>query len=74
VRVVTWADRKRDLYAPEGYDTDGLVTDIPGVALTIFSADCIPICFYDPVRKVIAAAHAAGRAPPRALPPARWRR
>lgn len=58
VRVVTWADRKHDLYAPEGYDTDGLVTDIPGVALTIFSADCIPILFYDPVRKVIAAAHA----------------
>jgi YfiH family protein len=58
IRVVTRADVKRDLYDPEGYDTDGLVTDIPGVVLTIFSADCIPILFYDPVRKVIAAAHA----------------
>jgi len=58
VRVVTSADIKRDLCVPEEYKADGLITDIPGVALTIFSADCIPVLLYDPVRRVIAAVHA----------------
>lgn len=61
VRVVTAADRKADLYAEEPYEADGLVTDIPGLALVIFGADCLPILFYDPVRRVIAAAHAGWR-------------
>ncbi|NCB62813.1 MAG: peptidoglycan editing factor PgeF [Clostridia bacterium] len=61
VRTVTLADVKKDLYDSEGYEVDGLVTDIPGVALTIFNADCLPILFHDPVRKVVAAAHAGWR-------------
>jgi len=43
------------------YEADGLMTAMPGVTLMIFSADCIPIVFYDPVRKVIAACHAGWR-------------
>lgn len=43
---------------PEG---DALVTDCPGVCLTVFSADCIPILFFDPNKRVIAAAHAGWR-------------
>lgn len=58
VRVVTSADRKQDLYSPEGYEADGLVTDIPGIALTVFSADCIPVLLFDPLRRVAAAVHA----------------
>lgn len=61
VRPVTMADVKRDLYDPEGYQVDGLVTDIPGVALVIFGADCLPILLYDPVRRVAAAVHAGWR-------------
>ena len=61
VRTVTTADIKTDLFAPEGYETDGLITDIPGVPLVIFSADCIPVLLYDPVRRVIAAVHAGWR-------------
>lgn len=61
VRVVTQADRKADLYEEEPYEADGLVTDIPGLALVIFGADCLPVLFYDPVRRVIAAAHAGWR-------------
>ena len=34
---------------------------LPGVALTIYSADCIPILFYDPVRRAVAAVHAGWR-------------
>ena len=40
----------------EGYD--GLITNIPGIALTITVADCCPILAYDPVQKCIGAAHA----------------
>ena len=61
IRTVTPADVKADLYDPEGYEVDGLITDVPGLALTIFSADCIPVLLYDPVRRVIAAVHAGWR-------------
>ncbi len=61
VRTVTAADVKRDLFDPEPYEADGLVTDVPGVALVVFAADCLPILFYDPERRVIAAVHAGWR-------------
>lgn len=61
IRTVTPADVKADLYDPEGYECDGLITNQPGLALTIFSADCIPVLLYDPVKRVIAAVHAGWR-------------
>ncbi|GIO30557.1 MULTISPECIES: peptidoglycan editing factor PgeF [Paenibacillus] len=39
-------------------DTDGLLTNVPGVMLTSFYADCVPLFFYDPVRQVVGLAHA----------------
>lgn len=61
IRTVCPGDYKTDLYAPEGYEVDGLITDEPGVALVVFSADCLPILFYDPVKRVICAVHAGWR-------------
>lgn len=61
VRVCTLADRGKGLDAPRDYDADALMTDLPGLPLVIFSADCIPILFYDPQRRVIAACHAGWR-------------
>ncbi|MCI2106933.1 MAG: peptidoglycan editing factor PgeF [Intestinimonas sp.] len=61
VRTVTSADVKPDLYAEEADEADGLVTDVPGVALVVFSADCLPVLLYDPVRRVAAAVHAGWR-------------
>jgi YfiH family protein len=40
---------------------DGLVTDQPGVALVMRFADCVPILFYDPVKRVVGMAHAGWR-------------
>lgn len=40
---------------------DGMVTDRPGLALVMRFADCVPILFYDPVRRVIGLAHAGWR-------------
>lgn len=40
---------------------DGLYTDVPGVTLVTSYADCVPLYFYDPVKQVIALAHAGWR-------------
>ena len=61
VRTVTTADVRRDPYDKVGYEADGLMTDLPGVTLLIYTADCIPILFYDPARRVVAAVHAGWR-------------
>ncbi|MDA8124197.1 MAG: peptidoglycan editing factor PgeF [Deltaproteobacteria bacterium] len=42
-------------------ECDGLVTDCPGVALAVKTADCVPILFADPVRRAIGVAHAGWR-------------
>ena len=42
-----------------GYDA--LVTASPGVALSVRTADCVPILFWDPKNSVIGAAHAGWR-------------
>ena len=40
---------------------DALVTDVPGVAISVRTADCIPVLLYDPVHKAVAAVHAGWR-------------
>ena len=40
---------------------DALVTDLPGVAIGVRTADCIPVLLYDPVHKAIGAAHSGWR-------------
>ena len=46
VRVVTEADKGCGIVKPRTYsDVDGLVTDIPGICLVTFYADCVPFVF-----------------------------
>ncbi len=40
----------------EGYDA--FVTNLPGVAIGVRTADCVPILLYDPAGKTVAAVHA----------------
>ena len=42
-------------------ECDALITNDPGTALVIFTADCTPILFHDPVTGAIGAAHAGWR-------------
>lgn len=42
-------------------ECDGVVSDQPGVALGIRTADCVPIFFADRTRRIIGAAHAGWR-------------
>ncbi len=46
---------------------DGLVTNTPGVALLIFTADCTPLLFHDPVTGAVGAAHAGWRGTAQAI-------
>lgn len=40
---------------------DGLVTNTPGLAILVFTADCTPILLWDPVTGAVGAAHAGWR-------------
>lgn len=42
-------------------ETDGLLTDQPGLALGVFTADCMPIFLWDENRRVVGALHAGWR-------------
>lgn len=42
-------------------ETDGLVTNVPGICLVTFFADCVPLFFVDPVKKVIGLSHSGWR-------------
>lgn len=61
IRTVTLADAGKGLDLEPDFDADGLITDIPGLPLVIFSADCLPILLCDPKRRVISAVHAGWR-------------
>ena len=61
VRNITSADVITDPYDKTAAEADGLITAIPGVILTVYTADCIPVLLYDPKRRVIAALHAGWR-------------
>lgn len=48
----------REPFVGERPEADALVTDTPGVALGVSTADCGPVLFADPKSRVIGAAHA----------------
>ena len=59
---VTEADIGRGMDGNGGITgMDGLITDVPGIPLMTFYADCVPLFFYDPVKKVVATAHSGWR-------------
>ena len=62
VRVVTETDRGAGIARPRVFtDVDGLVTNVPGICLVTFFADCVPLYFVDPVKRVIGLAHSGWR-------------
>lgn len=62
VRKVTLEDKGKGLVRPLDYqDVDGLITDIPGLCLSTFYADCVPLFFVDPVHKAIGLSHSGWR-------------
>lgn len=62
VRKVTAADAGCGLVKPRNYtDVDGLITDVPGLVLSAFFADCVPLYFVDPAHRAIGLCHSGWR-------------
>lgn len=62
VRIVTEEDRGKGIVRERDYtDVDGLVTDVPGICLVTSFADCVPLYFVDPVKRVIGLSHSGWR-------------
>ena len=62
IHLVTEKDKGNGITRPSAYeDIDGLATDLPGIALATFFADCVPLYFVDPVHKTIGLAHSGWR-------------
>ncbi len=58
----TAADRGRGVLRERGYtNIDGLLTDEPDVVLFTQYADCVPLFFVDPIKRVVGTAHAGWR-------------
>ena len=56
VAVVRAEDRGRRFL-----ETDGMVTNVPGICLVTFYADCVPLFLVDPVKKAIGLSHSGWR-------------
>lgn len=62
VRVVTEEDRGNGITKSRPYtDVDGMVTNVPGLVLATFYADCVPLYLVDPVHKAIGLSHSGWR-------------
>lgn len=42
-------------------ETDGMVTNVPGICMVTFYADCVPLYFVDPVHRAIGLSHSGWR-------------
>lgn len=62
VRLVTAEDEGKGVVRPKDYtDVDGLITNVPGIMLGTFYADCVPLYFVDPVHHAIGLSHSGWR-------------
>lgn len=62
VRIVTDEDRGNGITKPRPYtDVDGMITNVRGLVLATFYADCVPLYFIDPVHHAIGLSHSGWR-------------
>ncbi len=62
VRRVTEADAGKGVLRERDYrDVDGLITNVAGITLVTFYADCVPLYFLDPVHRAIGLSHSGWR-------------
>jgi len=62
IKVVTAKDRGKGIKIPRDFENiDGMITNIPEVCLVTFYADCVPLFFVDPIKKVIGLTHSGWR-------------
>lgn len=62
VRKIEERDRGNGITKPRPYtDVDGMITNVPGLVLATFYADCVPLYFVDPVRRAVGLSHSGWR-------------
>lgn len=61
VHSATESDWGAGLYADPLSPCDALITNVPGTALTVFTADCTPILLWDSATGAVGAVHAGWR-------------
>lgn len=62
IRKVTEDDAGKGITRERDYqDIDGLITDVPGLTLVTFYADCVSLYFLDPVRRAVGLSHSGWR-------------
>ena len=62
VRRAEEADAGKGIFIDRDYrDVDGLVTNVPGLVLVTFFADCVPLYFLDQKKKAIGLSHSGWR-------------
>jgi YfiH family protein len=52
------ADQEHEIVLHHFQHTDAIITNQPGVMISVFTADCLPVFIVDRVRKIIAVVHA----------------
>ena len=60
IRTVGLSDAQ-EIYGPPSPEADGLITGDRGLALIVYTADCIPLLLHDPVAGAIGAIHSGWR-------------
>lgn len=62
VRVVGAKDGGKGICCPRDYtDVDGLITNVPGIVLAAFYADCVPLFFVDTRHRAVGLSHSGWR-------------
>ncbi len=61
IRKITEKDKGDGILRDTVPGIDALVTNVPGIPMYTSYADCVPLIFYDPVKKVAAMAHSGWR-------------
>ena len=62
IRVVEEKDKGKGIIRPKDYtDIDGLITNVPGIVLATFYADCVPLFFIDTEKKAVGLSHSGWR-------------
>lgn len=62
IRVVSKDDCGKGIYRLRDYeDVDGMITNLPGVVLTTYFADCVPLYIVDTKNKAIGLSHSGWR-------------
>jgi len=60
-RILTIDDAESQTFDPQSLDYDAVITNRPGLALCVKTADCVPVLMADTEKRIVAAVHAGWR-------------